>query len=202
MAEGTEALRVFPFRYKLTLLIAGIVVLVLAAILAVAERHIEREFRALVIEQLSQTDEYVAETIAGRYARLRSTARLLSDDKLVLDILTDPNLSDVTRNDIVEEEILPGLAGVDLLAVLDDGGRVLGHNAGWASAVTGIFDRIKAAPWFPELLAGQPGSGIVLLDRRYHQVVGMPVFIGEEMVGEVLASQAFTCWRVISSGFR
>ncbi|MGI9591360.1 MAG: adenylate/guanylate cyclase domain-containing protein, partial [Myxococcota bacterium] len=192
MAEGTEALRVFPFRYKLTLLIAGIVMLVLAAILAVAERHIEREFRALVIEQLSQTDEYVAETIAERYERLRGTTRLLSDDKLVLDILTDPNLSDVTRNDIVEEEILPALVGVDLLAVLDDGGRVLGHNAGWASAVTGIFDRVKATPWFPELLAGQPGSGTVLLDRRYHQVVGMPVFIGEEMVGAVFASQAFT----------
>ena len=192
MSARTDTLRVFPFRYKLTLLIAAIVVIVLAAILAVAERYIEDEFRALVIEQLGQTDRYVGETLEGRFELLQSSTRLLSDDKLVLDILTDPGLSDLTRSDIVEEEIAPALGEVDLLAVLDDDGNVLGHNAGWAEAVTRVFDQVRAAGWFPELLAGRPASGTVFLAGDYHQVVGMPVFIGEEMAGIVIASRAFT----------
>ena len=191
MAERDSPLRIFPFRYKLTLLIATIVVVVLAAILAVAERHIEGEFRRLVLEQLEQTDHYVAETMAGRYEQLLSSTQLLSDDKLVLDILTDPSLSAVTRSDIVVEEILPALRGVDLLAVLDDNGNVLGHNMGWAVAVTRVFDDLKAAEWFPELLAGRTASGIVFLDRRYHQAVGMPVYIADQMVGMVIASRVF-----------
>lgn len=192
MSAQTETLRVFPFRYKLTLLIALIVVIVLAAILAVSERYIEDEFRLMVLEQLGQTDRYVGETLEGRFELLQSSTRLLSDDKLVLDILTDPGLSDLTRSDIVVEEIAPALGAVDLLAVLDDDGEVLGHNAGWSEAVTRVFDQVRATSWFPELLAGRSASGTVFLAGDYHQVVGMPVFIGDEMAGIVIASRAFT----------
>lgn len=186
-----RSLRVFPFRYKLTLLITAIVVLVLAAIFLVAEGYIEDEFRTLVIRQLEQTDRYVHETMNSRYEQLFSSAVYLSEDKLILDILTDKGLSLITRNDIVTEEILPGLLNVDLLVVLDDEGRLVGHSLGWSESVGGIIEALRAADWFSDLLLGRDAVGYLTTDDAYHQAVGMPVFIGEELLGIVIPCREF-----------
>ena len=183
MPAPNRSVRVFPFRYKLTLLITSILVMVLAAIFVVAEGYIEDEFRSLVIRQLEQTDRYVGETMKFRYDQLFSSAVYLSEDKLILDILTDKGLSPITRNDIVTEEILPGLINVDLLVVLDDEGHLVGHNLGWRESEGGIIEALRAADWFSDLLSGRDAAGYLTTDDAYHQAVGMPVFIGEELLG-------------------
>ena len=59
MSGSDGSLRVFPFRYKLTVLISAIVIVVLTAIFFVVESFIEDEFSELVVRQLEQTEGHV-----------------------------------------------------------------------------------------------------------------------------------------------
>ena len=191
MSDPNRSVRIFPFRYKLTLLIAAIVVLVLVAIFVVVERDVEAEFRSLVVRQLEQTERYVGETMKTRYEQLFATAISLSHDTLVLDILTDRSLSLLTRNDIVEEEILPGLLNVNLLVVLSDEGIPLASNLAWGDEMGGVPDLLSGARWFQDALRGQEAAGTLSIDGTYHQALAMPVFVAEKMLGILVTCREF-----------
>ena len=147
MSEPAPPLRLFPFRYKLTLLVSGLIVLVLLAILVVMQRGVEAEFRALVVHQLAQADRAVAEEMEERYQHLFRSAVAAAGERLVLEVLTDAGLSRLTRDDIVADEVLPDLVEVDLLAIFDADGGLLAQGSRLGDAAGGLTRAVAQAAW-------------------------------------------------------
>lgn len=177
-----------PFRYKLTGIIALIIIALLYAIFTVVQQDIERKFRRLIEDRLQHAQGYVSQRMDDRYLLLRNDATAAGNDKLVLDILIDKNLSTATRNDIISNEVLPRFNNLSILAVTDTEGGVRAVQ----SENDAIVDVLIASEWFEYALDGDSVAGFVLHERVFYQGIAMPVFLGPEMIGLVVAGRELT----------
>ena len=89
------------FKYKLTSIIALIIMLLLVAIFTVVQNEIEERFRLTIDGQLMQAKDYVSQRMDDRYDLLYNDATAVVNDKLIFDVINDLTLSELTRNDIV-----------------------------------------------------------------------------------------------------
>jgi class 3 adenylate cyclase len=180
--------RIFPFKYKLTLLIAAIVVTLVAATFFAFQSNVEAEFRALIEKQLEQTERFVGLQMDARYDHLFNNTTALAENRLIREILTDRAMSEKTRNDIVASEVFPNLVDIDVLAVVDGNGALLAR----AQPEPGVIAAVLTAPWFSDSLVGRESLGHEVVDGRYFQAIGMPTFLGEEMLGIIVAGRSLT----------
>lgn len=187
--ERSSGFRVIPFRLKLTLAISGIVVALLGTLFFVIQRNIETEFRRLVTRQLEQTERFVSEKMGDRRAQLFSSAVTAAHERLIHDLISDTSLSPATRQDILADEVQPGLMGVDLVAITDPDGNVLAQELPATGEPQPVVGAVTSEPWFADLLAGADVAGHVFVGGQYHQIVGVPVFLAEEMIGAVLVGK-------------
>ena len=81
------------FKYKLTLIIALIILLLLAAIFTVVQNDIEERFRLLIDSQLMQAKDNVSQRMDDRYDLLYNDATAAVNDKLIFDVINDLNFS-------------------------------------------------------------------------------------------------------------
>ncbi|MFT4926967.1 MAG: adenylate cyclase [Phenylobacterium sp.] len=178
----------FPFRYKLTAVFALIIVALLFAIFNMVQKDIETQFRVLIEEQLIQAKGYVSQRMDDRYELLYNDATAIVDDKLIRDIINDQTLSTLTRNDIVTAEVLPKFTNLDVLAVTDVEGQPLAQQPSQEA----ITDALISSEWYEFALDGEPVAGYIFHDGVFYQGIAMPAFLGEEMIGIVVAGRVLS----------
>jgi adenylate cyclase len=174
------------FRYKLTAVFALIIVALLVAIFNVVQSDIETQFRVLIEEQLTQAKGYVSQRMDDRYELLYNDATAIASDKLIRDIITDQTLSSLTRNDIVSAEVLPKFTNLDVLAVTDSEGHLLAEQ----KQNSAVIDALISSEWYEFSLDGEAVAGFVYHQQNFYQGIALPVFLGEQMIGIVLAGRA------------
>ena len=177
-----------PFRYKLTVIIGLIIVTLLVAIFTVVQDDIEDRFRIEIEKRLIQAKGYVSQRMDDRYYLLDNDATAIVNDKLIRDIINDQNLSTLTRNDIVSNEVLPKFANLDVLAVTNTEGALLAHQA----EKTAIVEAFIASEWFDYSMEGEPVAGFILQDQVFYQGIAMPIYQSEEMIGILIAGRVLT----------
>lgn len=175
-----------PFRYKLTAIFGLIIVALLVAIFNMVQNDIESRFRVLIEEQLSQAKDYVSQRMDDRYELLYNDATAIVNDKLIRDIITDNTLSTLTRNDIVTNEVLPNFTNLHMLAITNAEGDLLAQQKQQSATINALI----RSEWYEYALDGEPVAGYVLHNKVFYQGIAMPVFLGEEMIGTVVAGRA------------
>lgn len=171
-----------PFRYKLSLIISVVTLLILSLAFAAVDREIEKEFRKVIEQRLQQAVDVVNQRMQDRYERLFSQAITASESKLIQDVLTDRGLSRTTCDDIIREEILPNLTQADELLVTDAEGDLLADS----SQNDHLWQYLIAASSLADGIAGEQVTGITVLDDRWQQWLLLPVFIGDQLFGTVI----------------
>ena len=171
-----------PFRYKLSLIISVVTLLILSLAFAAVDREIEKEFRKVIEQRLQQAVDVVNQRMQDRYERLFSQAITASESKLVQDVLTDRGLSRTTCDDIIREEILPNLTQADELLVTDAEGDLLADS----SQNDYLWQHLIATSSLADGIAGEQVTGITVLDDRWQQWLLLPVFIGDQLFGTVI----------------
>ena len=172
----------FHFKYKLTLLIAGIILALLVGIFLILQYQIEQNAIAAIKENFTETQLLVSTLMADRQRRLEEIASGLAGAEFIRLILTDPTLDEPTRNDLVENEILPDYPQISLLAVIDADDAILAINADGQEIGTTLLEQ----PFYHAARDGKRGSGFVISFGRARQIIGLPVTIGAEDEEEIL----------------
>lgn len=175
----------FSFRYKLSLIIFLVALLILFMAFFAIESVIEKEFRLVIEQRLQQAQDVVNQRMEDRFDRLLMQAVTVADNKLTKDILTDKNLSKVTRDDIAHDEIMPTLLA-DSMLITDGDGKLLAetfeHDPLW--------EKIKAQPSFENGIAGEEVAGIIFFEGTLLQWLLLPVYIDHLMFGTVILVSA------------
>jgi adenylate cyclase len=171
-----------PFRYKLSLLISVIALIVVSLAFTAVKGEIEKEFRVVIEQRLRQAESVVQQRMIDRFERLFSEAVTGSERKLAQDILTDRTLSRVTSDDIVRTEILPTLAQADLMLVIDGEANLVADS----SQTEEFWSLLQNDPGFERVASGEESTGLIVLGSQWLQWISMPVFIGGQLFGNVV----------------
>jgi serine phosphatase RsbU (regulator of sigma subunit) len=180
------SIRRTSFKYKLAVSISAIVLGVLAGALFLVETWVEDYVAAETERDLLNTRQLVFRLMEERRARLGELAVALTGDSLTRTILTDKALDRVTRNDIVDSEILPSYPQLELLAVLYTDGSVMA-----ISDKTAAFEPfLKRHTAVKHSLEGLPALGFIRYERSFLQIAAIPVTIGPSSAREVIGAVA------------
>ena len=176
------------FKYKLTALISGIILLLVSGIFYMVQSNLEHKFIQGIESDLHKTRLIVHQLMAQRRRAIASSATILQGNPLIKEIITDDSLDRITADDIVAEEILIDFRKIELLLLADADGDVL-------SAVgvdnTGI-EYLQSHPLYRLLLNGDRAVAYLFQGDRCIQVVGVPVFVREELIGVLVAGAPLT----------
>jgi class 3 adenylate cyclase len=187
--EGGAARWRFPFKYKLALSIAVILLGVLSGTFLVLQARIEANAVESIKADLQTTRQMVIGLIEERSARLHESARSVGGSELVRIILTDLTLDRLTADDIVAEEVMPRYPQLSLISVADHQGRIR------ASSALGAHVEYVEALSSPSR-QGRVGLAFLRIGPSYQQVTTLPVFVGprerREVLGVVGVGMAWT----------
>jgi len=184
-----------PFRYRLTIILVAMIVLLVATLDFISLRNIELRFRTLIDNNLQQTQGLVDQRLGDGYDQLYASGVIAADLKLVYDLLVDSGLSDATRNDMVSEELLPSLIGIDFMGVVDGDGQWRGVNdidEAVNVSFSTLLEQLPSHSVLSQVLEGEASVGHLFIGGTMIQVVAIPVFIGEQMLGAVLLGKHFS----------
>lgn len=171
-----------PFRYKLTLLINTIVLVLLSGTFLILQHQIENNAVTNIKNNLKSTKAMISRLLEDRQTRLQEIARGIGGAELIRIILTDPTLDQITRDNIVEEEILPDYPQLNLLGVADIDGMILALNQ-----VRQSLSRVLSSQdFFQAGLEGEIGSGFLIDEDNLMQIMALPITIGDIDVEEIL----------------
>jgi len=148
----------FPFKYKLSLCIAVIILGLLGGAFLLIQNLIERNVAAEIERDLASARQLVSRLIEERRLHLGELAQGLAGDSLTRTLLTDKTLDGPTRDDIVEDEILPNFPQLKLLAVMD----VNGEARGLSDSAKLLGPRLSEHPAVRGSLQGRPALGFLL----------------------------------------
>jgi adenylate cyclase len=171
----------FPFKYKLTLIIGLVVLLLTGGIVMILLRNLDKNFSTRVNSELKRTGSLVETLMDIRYERLMDAGNLMADQELFRQILIDQTLDHITRDDIVENEVSGDFPDVDIIIVVNDSGQLVASNIRGA----GMVDQLRSTEMFVYALGGAVSDGALYMDGVCMQVVGIPLFVGETMLGLV-----------------
>lgn len=176
----------FHFKYKLTLLIAGIILALLSGIFWIVQHQIEQNAIEAIKENFTETQLLVSTLMTDRQRRLDEIASGLAGSEFIRVILTDPTLDDLTRNDLIDGEILPNYPQLSLLVAIDIEDTILAINAVGQE----IGQTLLEQPFYHSARDGSRGSGFVISSGQARQIMALPVTIGfddeEEILGVLL----------------
>ena len=173
-----------PFRYKIAVLIAAIVLVLLGGTFFVVQAQIEQNATEDIKEDLKATRALVSRLMEDRRSRLGEIAAGLSGDELIRVILMDTTLDRVTRDDIVDDEILPDYPYLTLLSVADADGNPLAFN----QASQAFSHLLPTQEFFRESLKGEVGAGFLIHQDRCEQIIALPLTIGAEEEAEIIGN--------------
>jgi hypothetical protein len=180
------SIRRTPYKYKLAISISAIVLGVLAGALLLVETWVGNYMAADTERDLISTRQLVLRLMEERRARLGELAVALTGDSLTRTILTDKALDRVTRDDIVESEILPSYPQLGLLAVLYTDGSVKAIS----EKTAGLEPVLKDHAAVKRSLEGRPALGFIRDQRSFLQIATIPVTIGPSYAREVIGAVA------------
>lgn len=176
------------FKYKLTLLILIIVLLLLGGTFYRVQANLEEKFTLTIEADLKKSQFIVAELMRQRLNKLEAAATILQGNTLLRDILTDRGIDRLTAKDILQEEILPDFPELSLLLLADSNGKVL--------ATTGLGkqdnDFILQHRIYQRLMNGKRGLGYLFQHDVSVQLIGIPVFLREELIGMMIIGSPLT----------
>jgi serine phosphatase RsbU (regulator of sigma subunit) len=176
--------RTYPFKYKLALSISALILVLLAGVFLLIENVLRSYVTAETREDLITTRAIVSRLLGERRARLHELGIALVGDALTRALLTDRTLDRPTRDDIVENEILPSYPQLGLMAVLDGDGSTRALS-GTAQALEPALRSLAAARL---ALEGEPAPGFIRHGDGIVQVAAVPVRIGPHSVQEVIGA--------------
>lgn len=192
MKATDVSIRRIPFKYKLALSISALVLGLLGGALFLVETWVGNYVAADTERDLISTRQLVFRLMEERRARLSELAVALTGDSLTRTILTDKALDRVTRDDIVDAEILPSYPQLGMLAVLYMDGSVKA-----ISEKTAALEPILRSQAAVKLsLEGRPALGFIRHQRSLLQIATIPVTIGpssaRELIGAVAVGMAWS----------
>jgi serine phosphatase RsbU (regulator of sigma subunit) len=186
------SIRRIPFRYKLALSISFIVVGVLAGAFLLFKTLMERYVAAETERDLANTRRMVSLLMEERRARLGELAVALTGDSLTRTLLADRTLNRLTRDDIVNSEILPNYPQLNLLAAFYMDGSVAATSEG----AEPLEPQMKRHPAVQRSLDGRTALGFLRHGTSFLQITAIPVRIGpayaREVIGAVAVGMAWT----------
>jgi len=174
-----------PFRIKLTLIIATMILVVLTALFTIVQKNIESEFRLEIESQIEHVSAFIEQSMNDRYELLRKDAIAAAKDSLVRDILTDTTLSTETILDIVQDEVFPKFDQINVIAITNSDGQIIASS----DTSNKVTDEIFSGNWFEYVFEGEDIAGFVLVEGIYHQAIAMPVFHGNQMIGVMIVTR-------------
>jgi serine phosphatase RsbU (regulator of sigma subunit)/pimeloyl-ACP methyl ester carboxylesterase len=176
--------RHFPFKYKLALGISAVILVLLAGVFLLIENFLRSYVTAETREDLITTRTLVSRLLEERRARLHELGVALAGDALTRTLLTDRTLDGPTRDDVVENEILPNYPQLGVMAVLDANGSTRALSGG-ARALEDMLRGMAAAR---RTLDGEPALGFIRNGPGIVQVAAVPVRIGPPAAREVIGA--------------
>jgi serine phosphatase RsbU (regulator of sigma subunit) len=180
------SIRRVPFRYKLAFSISFIVVGVLAGAFLLFQTLMERFVATETERDLANTRRMVSLLMEERQARLGELALALTGDSLTRTLLTDKTLNRLTRNDIVNSEILPNYPQLSFLAVL----RMDGSVAAVSEGAEPLEPDVSGHPAVQRSLGGRTALGFIRHETSFLQIAAIPVQIGPAHAREVIGAVA------------
>jgi sigma-B regulation protein RsbU (phosphoserine phosphatase) len=180
------SIRLIPFKYKLAISISAIVLGVLAGALFLVETWVADYVAAETEQDLISTRQLIIRLMEERRARLSELGIALAGDSLTRNILTDTALDRVTRDDIVDSEILPSYTQLALLAVIHMDGAVMAISEK-AAALEPV---LKGHAAVKLSLEGRPALGFIRDQGSLLQIAAIPVTIGPAYAREVIGAVA------------
>jgi adenylate cyclase len=182
----------FRFQYKLTVLIVCIILSLLVGTFYILQGQIENNAIETIKDNLKDTQLLIARLMKDRRQRLWEIATGIAGSELVRVILTDPNLDRLTRNDIVETEILSDYPHLNFLAITDAESNLLAINAEGQE----IGPLVLGRDFYSSGLDGIPDGGFLIHKGWAFQILALPVTIGfedeEEILGVLLLGVRWT----------
>lgn len=176
----------FRFQYKLTVLITCIVLLLLAGLFLILQYQIKKNAIRNIKDNLKETRLLVSRLMEDRQIRLWEIATGIAGAELVRVIITDTTLDQITREDIVEEEILPDYPQLSLLGIADTEGKLLALNDESQELAPSLLKQ----NFYAVSLEGEAASGFLIDHDRIVQIMTLPLTIGfedeEEIIGCLL----------------
>ncbi len=176
----------FSFKYKLTFLIASIILALSVGIFVILRAQIEAKAIKNIKRDFTITKAMVSSLMEDRLTRLNEIAAGLSGNELIRVILTDETLDKVTCDDIVENEILTKYPKLSMLYVANADGKGLAINR--ASKDLGYL--LPRQNFYRASLEGRPGAGFLIHRNRSIQIMAFPLTIGmadfEEVIGIIV----------------
>ena len=165
------------FRYKLTFLIFCLITVLLSVSFLVVQNYLQSEFVSRIEKNLDETKEIVSRLMSVRQRQLEDYSLSIRENNLILTMIRDAALDQVTRNDIIQDEVLPNYPDVDAVIVTDANGQILASNKTAAKLV----EIIGKTPLMETALEGEYSSTYLFIGKQCIQVVGEPFFDGGEM---------------------
>jgi sigma-B regulation protein RsbU (phosphoserine phosphatase) len=178
------SIRRIPFRYKLALSISCVVVGVLSGAFFLFKTLMERYVAAETERDLANTRRMVALLMEERRTHLGELAVALTGDSLTRTLLTDKTLNRLTRDDIVNSEILPNYPQLSLLAVFYMDGSVAAVSKGAEFLAT----EMSRHPAVQRSFEGRTALGFMRHETSFLQITANPVRIGPAYAREVIGS--------------
>jgi adenylate cyclase len=178
----------FPFRYKLTLTIISLIVSLLAGSFVLLQQVLQSRFTDRIHNDLDITRNIVHELMLQRHQSLARFAKALENDLLIRELLTDSSLDEFTRQDILNEEILPSFPTLDVLITTDTQGKFNAFN----NEITPLLTTLAKRPELKAVNQGNPVTLHLFQADKCIQLIAKPVFINQEMVGSLFVGQYLT----------
>ncbi len=179
-----------PFKFKLTLVISTIVLLVLLASYHFVKSILESRFNARIQADFTATQLMVQKLFDESFIQLTTSFQSLLGHGLIKELFTDPDFDQVTRDDLVQDEIYRYYQGtIDVIVLADTTGKViagnqLGNDLRAGITRTGIFlDCVNT---------GKSGILFFFANHRYYQLLIEPYFLNELMVGIMVLGNEIT----------
>lgn len=176
--------RHFAFKYKLALGISAVILVLLAGVFLLIESFLRSYVTAETEEDLFTTRALVSRLLEERRARLHELGTALAGDALTRTLLTDRTLDRPTRDDLVDDEILPSYPQLMVMAVLDANGS----TRALSDAARPLEAPLRALAAARRALDGEPGLGFIRDGDGIVQTASVPVRIGPQAAQEVIGA--------------
>lgn len=169
----------FAFKYKLVVLIASMILVLLGGSFFVVQRNIEIQFTQSIQQQLYKTEQLISELMDNRARELNSYAIALQGQQLIRSMLQDKSMDRITRDDILDTEVLPDFPVLSHLIIADAEGKLLAANRNSSTLLPAFIQ----AGLLETVSNGDKTSHYLFDQQHCVQLMGTPIFLQEEMIG-------------------
>ncbi len=179
-----------PFKFKLTLIISLILLVLLFVTYQIVKHDLETQFISRIHSDLYSTQDMIRGHLDESFKRLSDTTNAIIGHVYVKEVLTDKNMDEATRDDLITDEIYSYFSeNIDLIIVADTEGNILASN----NTGKNVIDDLKKFSIFRNCLDyGDSGLGFIYREDSFYQIVIDPYFLNEEMIGLVCIGKRIT----------